>query len=271
MQRPEQAGAAREAREARERQVREAKRQLKQAERKRKAYTRRQDSRFRAPARRRLVRWGVAAGAVILVASLVFVVLYSPLLQVRRVTFSGLDRTDEASVSEAISWVKGENFTRLDQDRVLEDLSSFSTIQSVSLTAQLPGTLVVTVTERQPVGVMKRDNTFELVDAAGVTIETFGKRPSAYPLLELAGASTGVFSVVVTVLGQLPDGLASDVDRIVATTRDDVPLYTEDGVTVIWGSDEDGEEKAKVYTALKEAKPKATVIDVSAPLTPIVR
>jgi cell division protein FtsQ len=77
----------------------------------------------------------------------------------------------------------------------------------------------------------------------------------------------------MAVLEALPEGIRSQVDRVAASTTDDVTLFLyPTGSRVIWGGPEESALKARVLTALIANYPLGSVsaYDVSAPNSAVV-
>jgi cell division protein FtsQ len=69
----------------------------------------------------------------------------------------------------------------------------------------------------------------------------------------------------------LPDGIATQVTRIAATTRDDVTLTLASGTQVVWGAVEDTAQKALNLDRAMTARPGMSVYDVSSAASVVVR
>ena len=151
-------------------------------------------------------------------------------------------------------------------------LARFPLIETYSTEAVPPGTLVVRLVERTPVGVLDTGSGLELVDAAGVVIARPDERPAGQPLIEVEGgvADEG-FRAVAAVVRSLPSDVRAQLARATAATVDDVRLELEGGASVVWGSAEDSALKGDVLGALMRAAPPETVslYDVSAPTSPV--
>jgi hypothetical protein len=110
---------------------------------------------------------------------------------------------------------------------------------------------------------------------AGVTIEKSRERTLPLPVIDVKGASSTAegFPAAMAVLSALPGAVRSQVDRVAATTTDDVTLFLNPtGSRVIWGGPEDAALKARVLSALIANYPlgSVTTYDVSAPNSAVV-
>ena len=139
-----------------------------------------------------------------------------------------------------------------------------------------PHTLVVTIVERQPIGMVENGSDYAVVDPAGVVIESAPDLVPGIPLIE-AGQPTitnPAFASAIEVLLALPAELLARVGTISATTKDDVTFVMADDIqSVIWGSADRSAFKARVLAALvaTESATARLEFDVSAPDAPVVR
>jgi cell division protein FtsQ len=206
----------------------------------------------------------------------VALVTLSPLMSLTTIVVTGTARLDAAEIESALDGHRGTPLALIDAAEIRDDLSSFALIRSYSTEVVPPHTLIVRVVERQPIGAVERGAVWELVDAAGVTVETSPERPAGIPSLAVnAGDPDALpFRSVAAVLLALPVELRDRVDVISATTRDDVTFsMIGAGHRVVWGSAEGSEYKARVLEAAIGATDQAVAweYDVSAPDSLVVR
>ncbi|MFS4505935.1 FtsQ-type POTRA domain-containing protein [Clavibacter sp. Sh2141] len=249
----------------------EARRQLRRARRERQRYERQEVRRFTQRARRRRAGLLGALGAFLVLAIVVGVAVYSPLLALRTVEVEGADRVSPSSIQAALSDQVGTPLPLVDLDRVGDELRAFPLIRSYSTESRPPSTLVIRIVERTPVAVIQSGAGFDLVDPAGVTIERATARPDGYPLIDLPSAdfASPRFQAAAAVLVALPADFLPQVDAIQANTTDDVMLTLRSGKKVLWGSGERSADKAQVLQALVKARGDVGSYDVSAPDAPV--
>ncbi|WP_238476447.1 FtsQ-type POTRA domain-containing protein [Agromyces mariniharenae] len=254
------------------RSPRAAKRALAAAARERRRYERQEVRRFTKRSRRRRITWAVAVGAVLAVVAVVGIGAYSPLMALREVRVEGAQRIAADEVQGAFATLLGTPLPLIEGDQVHAALARFPLIETYATETIPPGTLVVRIVERTPVGVIDTGSGLELVDGAGVVIERLDERPPGQPLIEVEGgvADEG-FRAVAGVVRSLPADVRSQLVRATADTADDVRLELEGGASVVWGSAEDSSFKADVLATLMRAAPPDTVsqYDVSAPTSPV--
>ena len=209
-----------------------------------------------------------------LLVSVVLLTL-SPLLAFREVRVEGGDRVTSQAVADALSGLYGEPLARVNDERVQIALEPLTLVQAFETRIEPPGTLVVTIIERKPLGAVLAGDAFDVVDAAGVTLWEEPALPGGLPrILVAADATSPSFSAITRVLRALPDELLAQVEGITATTLDDV-RFTIRGSSheVVWGSSERSPEKARVLRAALIAldSEESRVIDVTTPDSVVVR
>ncbi|MFC5501505.1 FtsQ-type POTRA domain-containing protein [Lysinimonas soli] len=232
---------------------RSAKAEFRAAERARKRFERAEVKRFTRRARRRRAGWFAAALIALGLMGLVLAAVFSPLLALRTITVDGTSRLDSAKLEKAVDGQLGTPLALLDYGRITRELSAFRLIRSYSTEVLPPDTLVIHVVERAPVGAIQSATAFDLVDPAGVVVDSSATRPAGYPLIQLGnGRLDGPgFASMTQVLRALPAALLAKVDTITAQTRDDVTLsLVGSNQRVVWGSSDDSDAKAQVLADL---------------------
>lgn len=247
---------------------------LRAAKRARKRYERQEVRRFTWRSRRRRTTWVVSLGAVAVMTLVVVGAGYSPLMALRSIEVVGASRVPADAIVGALDGQVGTPLPLIDFALVKDELAGFMLIQSYVTESRPPGTLVVRIVEREPVGALASAAGFDLVDAAGVVIESSPERPAGYPLIEVdQGVDSAGFRAVTAVVSALPDSIRSQLDTVGAQTKDDVTLNLVGGARVVWGSAEESEYKAVVLGALMVGHPVGTVneYDVTSPDSAVLR
>lgn len=269
------AASPREARE-RDTSARDARAEVRAAARARRSAERAERRRFtRRGRRRRLIGLGAAAALFGLIGGVALVTL-SPLMSLTTIVVTGTSRLEAAEVASALEGHQGTPLALLDESRIRDDLAGFALIRSYSTEVVPPHTLVVRVVERQPIGAVSRGSVWDLVDAAGVVVESSAERPEGIPSLSVGDADPDAlpFRSAAAVLLALPRDLRDRVDVISATTRDDVSFtMVGAGHRVVWGSGERSAYKARVLEAAIGATDQGVAweYDVSAPDSLVIR
>jgi cell division protein FtsQ len=249
---------------------------LRAAMRERRSYEREEVRRFtrRSRSRKRAVRGVILT--VVLFCTLIGVAVFSPLLALQKITVVGASRVDPAAIHDALDGQLGTPLALVDFNQITDKLAAFPLIRSYTTESVPPHTLVVTIVERQPIGVVDNGTDFAVIDPAGVVIESAAARVVGLPLISAGQPSIGnpAFASAVEVLLALPPELLSRVDTISATTKDDVSFVLAGDVqSVTWGSADRSAYKARVLAALVATQSATARLeyDISAPDAPVVR
>lgn len=251
-----------------------ARSQLRAAKRARKRYEREEVRRFTWRTRRRKRTWWVVLSAFALLVAFVLVGAYSPVMALRTIDVVGTSRIPAEEVQKALSGQIGTPLPIVDFDRIKNELSSFTLIQSYATESRPPNTLVVRIVEREPVGLLQTAGGFDLVDAAGVVLASSADRPEGFPVVNATkGPGHAGFTAAAAVIRTLPENIRTQLDTVTAATADDVTLTLAGGARVVWGSAEQSEYKAVVLAALMVSYPPGSVgeYDVTSPDSAVLR
>ncbi|MFD1149776.1 cell division protein FtsQ/DivIB [Saccharothrix hoggarensis] len=220
----------------------------------------------RGPSRRQVVRRRVGAILVMLVVTaVVCTVWFTPLLGVRDVDVRGVEALTPDEVREAAAIEPGTPLVRLDADAVAARVRELSRVAGVRVERLPPGTVRLTVDERDPVGVINASDGAHLVDATGKDYATVAGPPSGLPGLEVAPEA---LAPAVGVLTQIPEALRREVLAVSADSPADIRLTLSAGREARWGSSDDTPRKAAVLEVLLTRQ--GSVFDVSSPELPTV-
>ncbi|MGE0041267.1 MAG: cell division protein FtsQ/DivIB [Vicinamibacterales bacterium] len=146
------------------------------------------DKRFRRahvkPAKRRRTWWRHAwlAARVLALAGLAAygawrgtaLVAGAPQLAVTTVEVRGQSRLSTGEVLALVDGLKGRNILAVRLEDWRQRLLGSAWVEDASLRRVLPGTIDVTVRERQPMGIARLGHELYLVDARGVVVDEFG-------------------------------------------------------------------------------------------------
>ncbi|MGV9310912.1 cell division protein FtsQ/DivIB [Streptomyces sp. NPDC003691] len=220
----------------------------------------------------------IALAALALTAGILWALYGSSWFRVREVTASGTRVLTPQQVVDAAEVTMGEPLVSVGTGEVEERLrKALPRIGSVEVSRSWPGGITLEVTERRPVLVLEQGGRFTEVDEDGVRFATVDRAPGAVPRLRLeTTVSPGarrfgtdrLVTEAVRVRGELPRRAAADLRALVVRSYDDMTAELAGGRTVVWGSPEEGEQKARALSALMKAEPEARRYDVSAPTAP---
>lgn len=223
------------------------------------------DKRFRRshvrPARRRrvwagagwpLARATVAAALVLYGAYRVaLLVLNAETLQVTRITVSGNVRLSKGEVTALMDGLHGQNMVTADLEAWRRRLMTSPWVGAAVIRRVLPGTIAISISERQPMGIARIGRSLFLVDQRGTVIDEFGPNYAELdlPIVDgLAGpprdgtplideARAALASRLIASLEARPD-LAKRVSQIdVSDVRDAAVVLEDDPALLRLGDD----------------------------------
>ena len=226
--------------------------------------------------RRRFKRVGAAVLAVVVVATLIWIVMFSSVLAVRRVAVDGETTLNESQVRRAADVRIGQPLARIDVAAIEARVASMERIQSVTVSRSWLHTVRITVVERTPVAWLTEGGVMRGLDRYGIDFRTYRSAPKG--LLEADVTATDprrrqqTLEAVASVVQLIEDEdrtLRKQVQGVNAATKDSIELNLTKGRTVLWGSRADSAHKLTVLRALLRIDAKR--YDVSAPDRPTTR
>ena len=161
------------------------------------------DKRFRraqvSPARRRSwLSWRVIAVLVAGCSTGLFglywltgAALHAEALTVTRITVTGNARTSRGEVLALLDGIRGENMVTLDLEGWRQKLLTSPWVADAALRRQLPGTLAVALSEREPIGIGRIADRLYLIDQRGMIIDEFGPNYAEFNLPIIDGLDSG--------------------------------------------------------------------------------
>lgn len=174
----------------------------------------------------------VAIVALFATAGTAWLALESPVLDVDRITVTGAGDVPVETVVGATGVELGDALAFVDTAAVAASVETLGEVAAASVERSFPGTLVIAITEADPVAWAVRPTSGDpaadpdgtsasvLIDAAGHVTEEVAEPPAG--LVQIQGLATipPVGEAVrpqrsVTLLGQLPDGLRRQVTLVI--------------------------------------------------------
>ena len=235
-----------------------------------------QAARFKGKSRQARIVWLALLSALVALVLLVIATLVTPMLAVEKIKITGLKKVSEKSVLSAVKPNLGKPLALVSESEIAQQLSKFKLIESISIISELPHTLHIAISERQPIAIVDVAGASVLYDAAGVNLGA-AKYSDSVPrvLINDNPKTSKAFALAIEVLLALPADLLGRVAVIDAKTKDDVRLQLRGyaGQLIIWGDSSQSILKSKVLAALiKNQKVTDRVTyDVSSPSAPVVR
>jgi cell division protein FtsQ len=224
---------------------------------------RRDEALRRARRRARLVALAVAPVAVVAGA------VFSPFLDVDRVTVTGNARVTAAAIRAAARIGRGAALVTVDTSAARRRVARLPAVKSVTVTRSWPSGVTIHVVERVPVVAARRPGRFDLYDIDGVLVATVPAVPANTPALTVPGEPTAaVVTATVALLRALPESLRVHVRDLRADASGSLAFRFADGSEVLWGDADRTPEKVTAITLL--VRQHAKRYDVRIPDRPAV-
>lgn len=251
----------------------------------------------RAAVARRRGRWRTRALVLVTglftVGGLGWLAIQSSLLDLEDVEVRGTQRSDAAEVRDAAAVELGEPLLLVDRGSVASRVERLPWIEGAAIEWSLPGTLVVKVAERTPVGWVavggvsaesdgaEEDDTSErvaLVDRTGRVLDVRSRPPARLPQLDHPhgvpepGGRLEHAESLLAIASSVPDGLRS---RVLGVHRASTGFVLDvEGVEIVrFGSPDGLARKWSALEAVLDELGERTVylVDVRVPSVPAVR
>ncbi|GBF34448.1 cell division protein FtsQ [Desulfocucumis palustris] len=221
---------------------------------------------------------------VFLVTLGLYILLRSPLFEVRGVTVEGNNYLATEKILSVSGINTGENIFKINLKEASERLKIIPMLKSVELERRLPATVLIKVTERSPVALFSSSGGFIQVDAEGVYLQKGSPSDRNLPVvtgIKYVLPSPGKplkgqgLDTALRVVRELPEELLPKLSEVNINEQGNVCLYTLDGIQCRLGSPEDVSEKAmflsRVIDELKAKNKKIEYVDLSYVGSPVVQ
>ena len=227
----------------------------------------------RAEGRRRL-RIVVVVASIALVAAVAWLVVASPVLDVDRVQVSGSNRLTAAEVVTASGIGTGDPMVWLDAGAAERRVAGLPWIRSAHVAREWPGTVRITVTEREPVAWVDTGTGPALVDGTGRVLAVIPSAPEGFPQIVAPTRVPPVGATIAPVAGARVAGrlagLARPGTKTIAVTPRGVVLVLVNGAEVRMGSPTRVMTKVGAALAVLDAVGvPVAYVDVSVPSNPV--
>jgi len=232
-------------------------------------------------ARRRSLRpWAIAGGCLICVAIAGAGLTSTPLFHAKSIAVEGERHLSERQVLRIAGIDHDTNVFRLDEGAVRRRLERDPWIANAVVSADLPSSVSISVTERVPVAVALTGEGRRLIAADGTPLGV-AAAGSALPEVRLVGEpgqpgpAFDAVAAGASVAGGMPPAIRLQVELVVIGSDGTIPLHLTDGVSVTYGGPDEFEAKAEAIAAIlayADDQGRALMsIDVTAPAAPTAR
>ena len=199
-------------------------------------------------------------------------------LTVTRITVRGNERLSRGEVLALLEGLRGESMVTADLEQWRQKLLSSPWVADAALRRELPGTLAVLVSERQPMAIGRIRDVLYLIDHQGTIIDEFGPNYAEFdlPIVDgLASRRPGTTLVddsraalaarLLSELQRRPD-LAARLSQIDVSDVHDAVVVLKDDTALVHIRDERFTERVQSYVdlvpALRERIPEIDYVDL---------
>ncbi|MFT3900323.1 MAG: FtsQ-type POTRA domain-containing protein [Gordonia sp. (in: high G+C Gram-positive bacteria)] len=225
-------------------------------------------------------RWLVSIAVVAVVAGLVAVAYFTPVMSVRTVAVSGVTPQSGLTVDDVRAKAKipaGRPLLQVNTADAAKRVAAISAVESARVRRQYPSTIEVMVIERKPVIRVATERAIGVLDRQGVQYRNFDrgqKLPAdvrGLPLLNTpnAGPSDPATKAALRIVTELPPDVLRAVSTVAADSPVDIKLLMKNGTTVVWGDASRTADKAVAWRAITTRR--GTLYNVSSPDMPSYR
>jgi cell division protein FtsQ len=240
--------------------------------------SRRRKAVARSKKRRTITRLLVVAG----LALAVWLAFFSPLLAVREIRLAGATHTTAGDVERVVGLDSSDNLLLLSTDEVTEAVLKLPWVKAVDVDRKLPGTVKLTVIEREPALTVALGEERYLIDRRGRVLAE-GQTAAGLPVLAGLEVESPVpgqrlesteLKTALAAFSSMPRSLRRDVRALFAPTVERITFQMSDGIQVRYGAAEEMTSKNEVLQVLlgrlRRQSSTPVYVDVRVPEAPAV-
>lgn len=195
-------------------------------------------------------------------AALTFIILFmTPLMNVRKIEFSGNNILETQMLYDKIGDFKGENILKVSHRDVKKRLSDNAYIKDFALDKDyFKTTLTVNILERVPCGYIEENGGYTIFDDECVILEHISEKPENIPCIKGKSGknSSSELKLTESNIEILKEGLEvmrylellENVDVFNISNEDNIKFTYDDRLEVLCGSDLDLDRKIRLFEAM---------------------
>jgi cell division protein FtsQ len=199
-------------------------------------------------------------------------------LTVTRITVRGNERLSRGEVLALLEGLRGASMVTADLEQWRRKLLASPWVADAALRRELPGTLAVLVSERQPMAIGRIRDVLYLIDHQGTIIDEFGPNYAEFDLPIIDGlasrrpgttlvddARAGLAARLITDLQRRPD-LSARLSQIDVSDVHDAVVILKDDTALVHIGDEKFTDRVQSYVdlipALRDRVPEIDYVDL---------
>ncbi|OPY57704.1 MAG: Cell division protein DivIB [Pelotomaculum sp. PtaU1.Bin035] len=235
---------------------------------------------------KRKSKWNIYESLFFILLVLVtgYVLIRSPLFEVHRILVRGNQFLIEDKIRSVADINAGVNIFKLNLATVAKNLKTIPMIKEVQVTRVLPSTVLVTIKERRPLGLLATGEGCIEVDEEGIYLQKTGAGAPGLPVI--TGIKADVPSPgeilkaerledALEVISGMPGEVIGKLSEVHVDQDGQIKIYTLEGTQCRFGPATEVKEKSAVFAQLlKELSKqgaKVKYIDLSSTGTPVVK
>ena len=212
-----------------------------------------------------------------------FILLNSPIFEVRKVLVRGNNFLDEEKILAVADIELGINIFKLKTADLTSNIKALPMIKETQVARSLPSSVVITVVERVPLGLLPAKEGFMKVDEEGVCLARAGAGTPGLPVITGVQADLAAPGNVLAceklqsaldVIKELPTGSVANLTEIHVDEDGQIKIYTTEGYQCRFGLPQNIREKGQilqqVLLELRRQGAKINYIDLSYAGQPVV-
>lgn len=221
---------------------------------------------------------------ILLVLITGYVFLRSPLFEIQQVVVRGNQYLVEDIVRTVADVSIGVNIFKINLAAVADKLEMVPMIKDARVTRVLPSTVLITVTERRPLGLLPAGNGFVEVDEEGICLQKAGSGVPGIPIITGVKVDAPNLGEMVRaehledalmMISGLPDEVINKLSEVHVDQDGQIKAYTLDRIQCRLGGAVDIREKgvvlARILQELQKQGARVKYIDLSSVEKPVVK
>lgn len=244
----------------------------------------RQKEQHKAHLRYMLRNTAIGVGVLAVIIAIVWLLFFSPVLRLQadRIDISGYNEwVSEQTIRDIADKQAGKSLLLVSTGSIEQQLSQIPGVSSAKASKQFPNGMEVSVEAQRPAAMLKAKGSDQLtaVDNQARILNSVDKQSVAgIPVIEVDNVEQAVkqrtVQSAVHILNALPESMRKDITAVKAQTQDSVSTTFSNGITVVWGDDQNLELKIAIVDKIMN-DPNVIgdkkQINVSAPARPIIK
>ncbi|MEG6616433.1 FtsQ-type POTRA domain-containing protein [Peptococcaceae bacterium 1198_IL3148] len=220
---------------------------------------------------------------VLLICFSTYVLLQSPLFNVRNIQVVGRSEISQQELVKLSGIVLGTNIFKLDLKTGQEKISLLPAVKEVELTRKFPSTIIISITERQPVAFLPLNKSFIEIDNEGIYLRQGEINKKDIPIItgftidEVKPGqkvSDEKVDIALMVIDQLPEKLVSQLSEIHIDQHNKIIIYTINGIQGRLGLPTEIAQKGDMFVQVLNQLDNGHMIDyidITSFKTPVVK